>query len=109
MLLLASITQNSFEPAGLSEKAQQATFEFSEDCPMNLLKAIVVGLVICGSALSYAEDGYDRSIKFYEKFRADQKRIHGTESAKRKIDELQIKDPRQDQNNTESKKETKAD
>jgi hypothetical protein len=55
MLLLASITQNSFEPAGLSEKAQQATFEFSEDCPMNLLKAIVVGLVICGSALSYAE------------------------------------------------------
>ncbi|WP_258190126.1 hypothetical protein [Stutzerimonas azotifigens] len=94
MLLLTSITQNSFEPAGLSEKAQQATFEFSEDCPMNLLKAIVVGLVICGSALSYAEDGYDRSIKFNEKFRADQKRIHGTESAKRKIDELQIKDTR---------------
>ncbi|WP_312126985.1 MULTISPECIES: hypothetical protein [Pseudomonadaceae] len=109
MLLLASITQNSFEPAGLTEKAQQATFEFSEDCPMNLLKAIVVGLVIFGSALSYAEDGYDRSIKFNEKFRADQKRIHGTESAKPKVDELQIKNTRQDQNNTESKKETKAD
>ena len=32
-----------------------------------------------------------------------------TWSNKRKIDELQIKDTRQDQNNTESKKETKAD
>ncbi|WP_313475303.1 hypothetical protein [Stutzerimonas kunmingensis] len=109
MLLLASITQNSFEPAGLSEKAQQATFEFSEDCPMNLLKAIVVGSVIFGSALSYAEDGYDRSIKFNEKFRADQKRIHGTESAEKKAGELKVNDIRQDQNNMEIKKETKAD
>ena len=84
MLLLASVRQISFEPVELTEKAQQATFEFSEDCPMNLLKAIVVGLVIFGSASSYAGDGYDRSMKFNEKFRADQKRIHGTESAEKK-------------------------
>ena len=94
MLLLASVTQNSFEPVELTDKAQQATFEFCEDCPMNLLKAIVVGLVICGSALSYAEDGYDRSIKFNEKFRADQKRIHGTESAEKKADELKVNEER---------------
>ena len=84
MLLLALVTQNSFEPVELTDKAQQATFEFCEDCSMNLLKAIVVGLVIFGSASSYAGDGYDRSMKFNEKFRADQKRIHGTESAEKK-------------------------
>lgn len=39
---------------------------------MNLLKAIIVGSVIFGSALSYAGDGYDRSMKFNEKFRAEQ-------------------------------------
>lgn len=109
MLLLASVTQNSFEPVELTEKAQQATFEFSEDCPMNLLKAIVVGLVIFGSASSYAGDGYDRSMKFNEKFRADQKRIHGAESDEKKAGELKVNDIRQDQNNAEIKKETKAD
>lgn len=50
---------------------------------MNLLKAVVVGSVIFGSALSYAGDGYDRSMKFNEKFRADQKRIHGSEAAEK--------------------------
>ena len=38
---------------------------------MNLLKAIIVGSVIFGSALSYAGDGYDRSMKFNEKFREE--------------------------------------
>ena len=109
MLLLASITQNSFEPAGLTEKAQQATFEFSEDCPMNLLKAIVVGLVIFGSALSYAEDGYDRSIKFNEKFRADQKRIHGTEPAAKSADESKVKTNSQYRTNSDTKNDSKAD
>jgi hypothetical protein len=94
----------------LTNKAQQATFEFYEDCPMNLLKTLVVGSVIFGSALSYAEDGYDRSIKMNEKFRADQKRIHGTESDAKNTDELKVKGTSQEaQSNTESKKENKAD
>ena len=77
---------------------------------MKMLKSLVIGSVLLvGSTQIYAADGSERSIKMNEKFRADQKRIHGTESAKRKIDELQIKDTRQDQNNTESKKQTKAD
>ncbi|CDZ94952.1 MULTISPECIES: hypothetical protein [Pseudomonadaceae] len=76
---------------------------------MNLLKAIVVGSIIFGSALSYAGDGYNRSIKFNEKFRADQKRIHGAESAEKKPDELKIKNTRQDQSITQNKKETKTD
>jgi len=59
---------------------------------MNLLKAIIVGSVIFGSALSYAGDGYDRSMKFNEKFRAEQKRIHETESGEEKIDGLEAKE-----------------
>lgn len=76
---------------------------------MNFLKSLVVGAAIFASALSYAEDGYDRSMKMNEQFRADQKRIHGTESADKKADELKVKNTSQDQNNTESKKENKAD
>ncbi|BFN26258.1 MAG: hypothetical protein CVV19_06500 [Gammaproteobacteria bacterium HGW-Gammaproteobacteria-9] len=76
---------------------------------MNLLKAIVVGSVIFGSALSYAGDGYDRSMKFNEKFRADQKRIHGSESAGKKLDVLEAKNTRPDQSNMLIKKETKTD
>ncbi|RYJ60272.1 hypothetical protein [Pseudomonas songnenensis] len=76
---------------------------------MNLLKAIFVGSVIFGSALSYAGDGYDRSMKFNEKFRADQKRIHGSESAGKKLDVLEAKNTRPDQSNMLIKKETKTD
>lgn len=76
---------------------------------MNLLKAIVVGSVTFGSALSYAGDGYDRSMKFNEKFRADQKRIHGSESAGKKLDVLEAKNTRPDQSNMLIKKETKTD
>jgi hypothetical protein len=76
---------------------------------MNLLKAIVVGSVIFGSALSYAGDGYDRSMKFNEKFRADQKRIHGSESAGKKLDVLEAKNTRPDQSNMLIKKETKTE
>jgi ADP-ribosylglycohydrolase len=76
---------------------------------MNLLKSLVVGAAIFASALSYAEDGYDRSMKMNEQFRAEQKRIHGTESADKKADELKVKNTSKDQNNTKSKKENKAD
>jgi hypothetical protein len=79
------------------------------DCPINLLKSLVVGAAIFASALSYAEDGYDRSLKMNEQFRADQKRIHGTESDAKDTNELKAMDTRQDQSNTHSKKEHKAD
>jgi len=75
---------------------------------MNLLKAIVVGSVIFGSALSYAGDGYDRSMKFNEKFRADQKRIHGAESAEKTI-RARKKDMHQDQSDMQIQKEAKTD
>lgn len=75
---------------------------------MDLLKTIVVGSVIFGSALSYAEDGYDRSMKFNEKFRAEQKRIHGTESTVKKAGASKIKDNRHDMGDTVIKKETEA-
>jgi len=71
---------------------------------MNLLKAVVVGSVIFGSALSYSGDGYDRSMKFNEKFRADQKRIHGSEAAEKKLDALEAKSTRPDQSNMQIKK-----
>ena len=76
---------------------------------MNLWKAIIVGSVIFGSALSYAGDGYDRSMKFNEKFRAEQKRIHETESGEEKIDGLEAKNPRPDQSNMQIKKESKTE
>jgi len=57
---------------------------------MTLLKSFVVGAAIFASALSYAEDGYDRSIKMNEQFRADQKRIHGNESESKNTDELKV-------------------
>ncbi|MBW8336176.1 MAG: hypothetical protein K0M76_06120 [Pseudomonas sp.] len=71
--------------------------------------AIIVGSVIFGSALSYAGDGYDRSMKFNEKFRAEQKRIHETESGEEKIDGLEAKNPRPDQSNMQIKKESKTE
>ena len=76
---------------------------------MKMLKALVIGSVLLGTTLTYAEDGYDRSIKMNEKFRADQKRIHGTEPAAKPADELKVKTTSQDRTNTDIKKETKAD
>ena len=61
------------------------------------------------TAQSYAEDGYDRSMKAQAKFRADQKRIHGTEPAAKPADELKVKTSNQDRTNTDLKKETNAD
>lgn len=76
---------------------------------MKMLKALVIGSVLLGTTLTYAEDGHDRSIKMNEKFRADQKRIHGTEPAAKPADELKVKTTSQDRTNTDIKKETKAD
>jgi hypothetical protein len=77
---------------------------------MKMLKALVIGsLLLVGSTQTYAEDGYDRSMKAQEKFRADQKRIHGTEPAAKPADELKVKTISQDRTNTDPKKETKAD
>ncbi|HBX54630.1 hypothetical protein [Pseudomonas sp. UBA2684] len=76
---------------------------------MKVLKALIIGTVLFGSTLSYAEDGYDRSIKAQEKFRADQKRIHGTEPAVKPADELKVKTTSQDRANTDIKNETQAD
>jgi hypothetical protein len=76
---------------------------------MKMLKALVIGSVLLGSTLTFAEDGSDRSIKMNEKFRADQKRIHGTEPAAKPADELKVKTPSQDRTDTDIKNETKAD
>ncbi|UPQ81384.1 hypothetical protein M0M42_13230 [Pseudomonas knackmussii] len=76
---------------------------------MKILKAIVIGSVLLGSTLTYAEDGYDRSIKMNEKFREDQKRIHGTEPAVKPADESKVKATSRDRANTDIKNETKAD
>lgn len=77
---------------------------------MKMFKALIIGsVIIIGSAQAYAEDGYDRSMKAQEKFRADQKRIHGTEPAAKPADELKVKTISQDRTNTDPKKETKAD
>ena len=84
--------------------------EFYEACLMKMLKALVIGSVLLvGSTQSYAEDGYDRSMKAQAKFRADQKRIHGTEPAAKPADELKVKTSNQDRTNTDLKKETNAD
>ncbi|WP_068827302.1 hypothetical protein [Pseudomonas sp. BMS12] len=77
---------------------------------MKMLKALIIGsVIIVGSAQTYAEDGFDRSMKAQEKFRADQKRIHGTEPAAKPADELKVKTISQDRTNIDPKKETKAD
>lgn len=77
---------------------------------MKMLKALVIGSVLLvGSTQSYAEDGYDHSMKAQAKFRADQKRIHGTEPAAKPADELKVKTSNQDRTNTDLKKETNAD
>jgi len=77
---------------------------------MKMLKALVIGSVLLvGSTQSYAEDGYDRSMKAQEKFRADQKRIHGTEPSAKPADELKVKTSNQNRANTDIKKETNAD
>ncbi|UUY07451.1 hypothetical protein LRS11_16695 [Pseudomonas sp. J452] len=77
---------------------------------MKMLKALVIGSVLLvGSTQIYAADGSGRSIKMNEKFRADQKRIHGTERAAKAADELKAKATSQDRIDTDTKKETKAD
>ena len=77
---------------------------------MKMLKSLVIGSVLLvGSTQIYAADGSERSIKMNEKFRADQKRIHGTEPAAKPADELKVKTSNQDRTNTDLKKETKAD
>ena len=77
---------------------------------MKMLKALVIGSVLLvGSTQTYAEDGYDRSMKAQEKFRADQKRIHGTEPSATPADELKVKTSNQNRANTDIKKETNAD
>ena len=77
---------------------------------MKILKALVIGSVLLvGSTQTYAEDGYDRSMKAQAKFRADQKRIHGTEPAETPADELTVKTTSQNRIDTDTKKETKAD
>jgi hypothetical protein len=76
---------------------------------MKIFKALVIGTAILGSTLTYAADGSKRSIEMNEKFRADQKRIHGTEPAAKSADELKVKTTSQDRPNTDIKKETKAD
>ena len=77
---------------------------------MKMLKALVIGsLLLVGSTQTYAEDGYDRSMNAQAKFRADQKRIHGTEPAAKPADELKVKTSNQDRANTDIKKETNAD
>jgi hypothetical protein len=43
-------------------------------------------------------------MKFNEKFRADQKRIHGSEAAEKKLDALEAKSTRPDQSNMQIKK-----
>ena len=68
---------------------------------MKMLKALVIGSVLLvGSTQAYAEDGYDRSMKAQAKFRADQRRIHGTEPAAKPADELKVKTSNQDRANT---------
>ncbi|WP_298184300.1 hypothetical protein [uncultured Pseudomonas sp.] len=77
---------------------------------MNILKALAIGSVlIFGSVQTYAEDGYDRSIKRQAQFKADQKRIHGTEPAARPADELKVKTISRDRENTDMNNETKAE
>ncbi|MBU2255135.1 MAG: hypothetical protein KJ989_16475 [Gammaproteobacteria bacterium] len=78
---------------------------------MKMLKALVIGSVLLvGSTQTYARgDGYDRSMKFQERFRADQKRIHGTKPAAKQADESKVKNSSQDRIDTDPKKETKAD
>ena len=77
---------------------------------MKILKALVIGSVLLvGSTQTYAEDGYDRSMKAQAKFRADQKRIHGTVPAAKPADELTRKTTSQNRIDTDSKKETKAE
>lgn len=75
---------------------------------MNLLKAIIAGSVMFGSALSYAGDGYDRSMKMNERFRADQIRIYGSKSSEQNAGELHAKNT-QHQSSTEIKEAAKAE
>lgn len=77
---------------------------------MKMLKALVIGSVLLvGSTQSYAEDGYDRSMKAQAKFRADQKRIHGTKPAALKADEQKVKAGSQDRAEADATKKIKAD
>lgn len=76
---------------------------------MKIFKALIIGTALLGSTLTYAADGSERSIKMNEKFRADQKRIHGTEPAATPVEELKVKATSQDRINTDIKTETNAD
>lgn len=75
---------------------------------MKLLNAIAAGSLIFCSAFSYAGDGHDRSTKMNEKFRAEQKRIHDTESANKNTNELKINNSSQEKGKA-GDKERKAD
>ncbi|BCG24954.1 TPA: hypothetical protein ACXLB5_005102 [Pseudomonas aeruginosa] len=45
---------------------------------MQLIKIMLLGALLAGaSAPAFSEDGYDRSLKMNEQFRADQKRLWG--------------------------------
>ncbi|MGX5217107.1 hypothetical protein ACVTMO_00425 [Pseudomonas segetis] len=77
---------------------------------MKMLKALVIGSVLLISyTQAYAEDGYDRSINAQAKFRADQKRIHGTEPAAKSADESKVKTNSQYRTNSDTKNDSKAD
>ena len=77
---------------------------------MKMLKSIVIGSVLLvGSTQIYAADGAERSIKMNEKFRADQKRIHGSEPAAKSVGELKIKSASQDRIDTNINKQVTAD
>ncbi|MBK3868717.1 hypothetical protein GFL09_13645 [Pseudomonas stutzeri] len=75
---------------------------------MTALKALIVGVAFLSSMLAYGGDGYDRSAKFNEEFRADQKRIHGNEQTAKTAGELKVKPTSQGRVNNDTKKEAKA-
>jgi hypothetical protein len=84
--------------------------EFYEVCFMKMLKSIVIGSVfLIGATQIYAADGAGRSIKMNEKFRADQKRIHGSEPAAKSAGELKVKSTSQDRIDTDTYKQVTAD
>lgn len=76
---------------------------------MTLLKAVAIGSIIFGSALAYAEDGYDRLMNMDDKFRANQEQIHGAKSDEKNLDEFKSQSERRDQSDMQNMNETKAD
>ncbi|CAE6952774.1 MULTISPECIES: hypothetical protein [Pseudomonas] len=77
---------------------------------MKILKSLIIGSVLLvGSTLTYAEDGYDRSMNAQEKFRADQKRIHGVESTAKPADDLNVNSNDQDRTETDINKQINAE